>query len=304
MEDEEILEGNINIGSTYKKSRIVLHPAHFANKSAFKKTIGDLGAGWVGTENQIQELKVLLSLKDCPKFTGEPKLGIHKLDGEWVLVSSDKSIALDKEIDNVTFWNELSQQTKYEISDLKDIDHKDLSLIAEALINFNNDYIQAGVVGWMMALPFKARLVNAVPTVRRQFPILNLWGERGAGKTQTRGQDYITVLRRLRRIEENRRNDQVTLMLSAHATNLLPRIYDEYKPSKLMKNKAAEVSSFLRAVYDSQTGERGFSNNSGQGTVSYTYTAPVALVGEQILYESALKERITELFFYQTRQAR
>ncbi len=297
VENEEILEARANLGSGKRMSDMVLHPAHFASKAALKRILGDLGAGWVGSENQIQELKVFLSLLDCPKYESEQKLGIHEYEKEWILVASDKTLTASGEIEDLIHWSEQVKQVKYEISSIRPANNDEVAAIAQALIEFNDDFIQAGVIGWMMSLPFKARLIKAVPTVRRQFPILNLWGERGAGKTQTA--DRI-ILPFYGNFEGSRKVDEMTkytLMLAANSTNFLPIALDEYKPSKMGQGKAQEISSFLRGVYDSQTGERGFSDSTGSGVKSYTYTAPVIIMGEQSLFESALKERITEMFF-------
>ncbi len=297
MENEEVLEARANLGSGKRMSEMVLHPAHFASKAALKKVLGDLGAGWVGSENQIQELKAFLSTLDCPKYESEQKLGIHEYEKEWIMVTSDKTLTSSGEVENLIHWSEQATEVKYEVSSIGPANNDQIAMVAKALTEFNDDYIQSGVVGWMMSLPFKARMVKAVPTVRRQFPVLNLWGERGAGKTQTA--DRI-ILPFYGNFEGSRKVDEMTkysLMLAANSTNLLPMALDEYKPSKMGPGKAQEVSSFLRGVYDSQTGERGFSDATGFGVRRYTYTAPVIIMGEQSLFESALKERITELFF-------
>ena len=293
----EILEAGIQVSGSGPGADVVLWPVNWSTKAGFKAALGDLGAGWIGSEDEITRLKVLISLLPCPTYQSEPKLGIHKRDGAWILVATDKTLTKDGEIEGLIHWSDQTGKLKYETGKLKPAANSEVMDVADALLGFNEPSIMAGVVGWMMALPFKARLIEAVPVLRRQFPILLMWGERGAGKTKTA--DMI-ILPFYGDFEGARKIDEMTkytLMLNCHSTNTFPLALDEYKPSKLSRRQVREVSSVLRASFDGLTGERGFSNQTGQGTRLYTYTAPIIVLGEQTLIEPALKERIIELTF-------
>jgi hypothetical protein len=108
-----------------------------------------------------------------------------------------------------------------------------------------------------------------------RLPILLLWGERGAGKTKTADtiiQPFFSDFSGPRKVDEMTR---FTFMTNAHASNLVPTVYDEYKPSKLSPVQVQQVSSFLRSSYDAQIGERGgVDPRAGDEPHLYTYTAP------------------------------
>ena len=297
IERQEVLEALVCQNGSGKRSEITLWPHHFAQKASFKRALGDLGSGYTGSEDQLQEIKVLQAYKPCPKYEGESKLGIHLRSKQWVLVASDKTITTDGEIEDLIFWSDSPTRIKYQSGDIKTATPEDIGAVAGALTDFNAQGVCACVVGWIMAVPFKARLPKAVPQLRRQFPLLLLWGERGAGKTKT---VEAIVLPFFSDHEGARKCDEMTrftFMLNAHSTNLIPLAFDEYKPSKLNAKQVQDVSSFCRSSYDALTGERGQSGPDGLGSRTFTYTAPVVIMGEQSLIEPALKERIIEVIF-------
>lgn len=299
-ESQEHLEAAVHFANQNghgRPSRVTLAPGNWVSKSAFKKVMGELKASWKGNDDDLQDLKAYLSNLPCPIYTGEEKLGIHQKEEEWILVASDKTIAAKGEIDDLIHWTEVSTRTKYVIKDIEPASHKDIAEASRALSNFNAPEIMAGVTGWMMAVPFKARLANIIPILRSQFPILLMWGERGAGKTKTSEmiiQPFYADFETPRKVDELTR---YTSMQAAHCTNLIPLALDEYKPGKMSPKQANEVSTLLRGCFNSSTGERGYFDSTGHGVKSYTYTAPVVLMGEQTLIEPALKERIIELTF-------
>ncbi|RJX19011.1 MAG: toprim domain-containing protein [Desulforudis sp.] len=299
VERQEVLEALVCMNG-HGRSEVTLWPHHWASKVAFKKALGDLGAGWVGAEDEIQQIKVLTAEKPCPKYRGESKLGLHLRDGRWVLVASNRTLTATGEIEDLIFWSENSTRIGYEPDKIKPADAGETKQVVEALLDFNEPSVVAPILGWMGAVPFKARLVEAVPQLRRQFPILLLWGERGAGKTKT---VEMVLLPFFGDHEGPRKVDEMTrftFMLNAHSTNLVPLAFDEYKPSKLNPRQISEVSGFCRSCYNALTGERGQAGPEGLTSKVYTYTAPVILLGEQTLFEPALKERIIEVICTRT----
>lgn len=224
-------------------------------------------------------------------------MGIHKRNEEWILVASDKSMTPTGEIEDLIFWSDQTTRIKYETSQIKPATREETKLVARMFLDFNSLDVVASVLGWMMAVPFKARLVSVVPQLRRQFPILLTWGERGAGKTKTA---EIIILPFFGDFDGPRKIDEMTkftFMLNSNCTNLIPLVFDEYKPFRLSQRQVQEVSSFLRSSYNALTGERGHVGAEGLGVRLYTYTAPVMLMGEASLIEPALKERIIEVVF-------
>ncbi len=296
-EDYEILEARVaGDGFLYSAT---FQPQHWASRLLFKRRLGDLGAAFTGNDDDLQHLKAFLAAQSCPKCRAEKKIGFHQhKDKGWVLVGSDKSItASGEEISDLIYYNESSVPIKLNLGDRVDLPRETYESAAEAMGEFNAPDVVGAVIGFMTACPFRARLRVAVPSLNQQFPILLIWGERGAGKTKTA---EALILPFYGQEEAPRKIDEMTkftLMLSADATNLIPQVFDEYKPSKMKQRAVNETSNFLRSVYGAAVGERGTSVD-GLGTRRYSYTAPVALIGEQTTAsESALVDRIIEASF-------
>lgn len=296
VEDQEVLEAELTVADDQESScKLTLWPSHWSNKTAFKRQIGVLGAGFVGSESDLQELKVMLSKKECPTLEGKTKLGIHEHNGEWVFAATDKSLSANGEITDLIHWEKEGTDAEYRVGKIKPTVKDDFVAAAESLLRYNSWDITAPVLAWMVSLPFKERLKNAVPQLFSQFPILLLWGERGAGKTKTAETVIAPFFSRSTGLAKIDEMTKYTLMLDVSSTNLLPRIYDEYKPSKMKDWQRKEVSNVLRSTYNSAVGKRGNVGSEGLEQKEYSYTAPVCLIGEQVFTESALKERIIEV---------
>ena len=77
----------------------------------------------------------------------------------------------------------------------------------------------------------------------------------------------------------------------ASATNLMPLIFDEFKPAanKGKNNEAGQVSQAIRSSYNKAFESRGTQNREIDQTPFY---APLAIIGEQQLNEGAIADRI------------
>jgi hypothetical protein len=77
----------------------------------------------------------------------------------------------------------------------------------------------------------------------------------------------------------------------ASGTNLMPLIFDEFKPTAntSKNNETAQVSTAIRASYNKAFESRGTSQRDIEQTPFY---APLAVIGEQQLNEGAISDRI------------
>lgn len=296
VNNQDVLEGRIHVsGNGATGSDIVLTPSDWATRGAFRKKLGELGAGWTGSENELQELRVLLSRKSFQVVRGEAKLGFHRDEsGRWIFIASDKTITATDEIADLVHWKEYENSISYPIASIRPATTEETTPVLNALQTFNTPDVVAPILAWMFSLPFRARLRYAVPQLQGQFPVLMLWGQQGSGKTKT----IETAVLPFYAQSQPRKIDAVTtwtLLVNSHATNFIPLAFDEYKPWRLSPQQNNEISTFLRSVYNGATGERGFSNQAGRGVNEFTYTAPIILMGETGLQEEALRERIIEV---------
>lgn len=162
------------------------------------------------------------------------------------------------------------------------------------LFRFSRPDVVADLLGWFIACHWH----SAYHYLFRQFPLLQIYGEAGAGKTQT-----MIVLSRLHwyltpfEIKSATSFTPFTLDMHASTSSSAPLIIDEYKPRELRKkgNMYEKLKDVLKATYvGGSIGERGTVNKGGESTLSVVRSqasAPIAFMGEAIEMETAIIER-------------
>lgn len=170
------------------------------------------------------------------------------------------------------------------------------------LFRFNKPNVVADLVGWFVACHYRSAYLRLFS----QFPLLQVWGEAGAGKSQT-----IKMLGSMH--WNNPERVTITSAMSctpfamdsrASSSTSAPFLIDEYKPRELKRapgGKYEKIKDVLKASYiGSDIGERGkvdkFAENS-LTIIKSRATAPVCFMGEAIEMETAIIERCTPVQF-------
>jgi len=152
------------------------------------------------------------------------------------------------------------------------------------LININKPDIFWPVFGWYMATPFKPLLEDA----QIRFPLLNIFGGRGAGKTTT----LIYVMQPLIGYKEPKTYDcgmtEFALLSLLASTYSIPVSLSEFRRDSLGEQRFAKLSQRLRLAYDTGWEVKGKQN---QTTVNYRLSAPITVDGEDALLDPAAQER-------------
>ncbi|MBC8235923.1 hypothetical protein H8E77_40780, partial [bacterium] len=158
--------------------------------------------------------------------------------------------------------------------------------LAKELVNINEPNVILPIIGWFFAVPFKWHFMNHPDY--RHFPHLNIWGTRGSGKS--------SLAKLLWRMFGYTASDipsasqtRFALLRLFTSTNSYPICLDEYKPYDMKAGSPEAVRHFMRLSYDGMMDSRG---RPDQSVVSYRVVAPVCLIGESPIDESALMERI------------
>ncbi|MGK2884401.1 MAG: hypothetical protein ACSLE8_06430 [Rhodococcus sp. (in: high G+C Gram-positive bacteria)] len=162
------------------------------------------------------------------------------------------------------------------------------------LFSFTREDVAADLIGWFVACHYRSaylRLFN-------QFPLLQIYGEAGSGKSQT-----VWMLAHLHWFM----NDIAILSSSsctpfavdsqASTSTSAPFILDEFKPRELktQKGKYEKLKDMFKASYlGGDIGNRGTLNKGAEtniGLIRSKATAPVVFMGEAIEMETAIIER-------------
>lgn len=164
--------------------------------------------------------------------------------------------------------------------------------VIEALLNFNEPYVVANLLGWFTAA-FHRQIYHR--SRHRKFPLLQAFGQSGAGKSTT-----ISLLLRmhyyLAQVQLPHADSYTPYAASSmlQSSASIPVIFDEFKPRQ-MRDKVDRYRQMFRAAYNAGTLAKGSMNtdlNASWKNVSvYEISAPVGFIGEALETETALLER-------------
>lgn len=209
--------------------------------------VGSYGDYWVGTKYTISLTEV--NMNDYPPVIYAPRRG--------TFLETDYTPA-----DNVP---ELARQ------------------VYELFPKLNRSQVLAPALGWTVACVFKELLWTKL---RVRFPLLNLAGERGSGKTITVNNIVRPILGIVSPTSHEFNTTNFVRLAMLGSTNGLPISLTEYREGNSTRD--AEFAKQLRELYDRSDDSRGCSD---QSIITYPLLAPVVLDGEDFLQEPALMER-------------
>ncbi|NPV72334.1 MAG: hypothetical protein HPY89_00775 [Pelotomaculum sp.] len=138
------------------------------------------------------------------------------------------------------------------------------------------------MLGWFAA----ALLAPVVRLAWNEFPILNVHGGRGSGKSsllQAMSMAFFTV-----GSLGSARRPPFSLLREMSDTNMIPVILDEYRIYEIREDHRDTLHHLLRQAYKGGRETRG---RPDQTTVDYHLLAPVVLAGESMVEDAALRER-------------
>jgi hypothetical protein len=164
------------------------------------------------------------------------------------------------------------------------------------LFKFNRPDVVSSMLGWFVAAHFRSAYLLEM----KQFPLLQVYGEAGSGKSQT-----VMMLANLHWASP----DTVSIKSAMSCTPFVidthfststsaPCIIDEYKPRELKKapgGKFEKIKDGMKMSYiGGEIGGRGTINKNATNPMSVIAnkaTAPVVFMGEAVESETAIAER-------------
>lgn len=171
---------------------------------------------------------------------------------------------------------------------------RDMLPAVEDLFNFNCPEVVINSVGWFIAAHYRSAYLRLF----EQFPNLQVFGEAGAGKSQS-----VIMLSRLHWYRNSHGLATATSYTpfaidnKVSSSHSAPAIFDEYKPRELrsQRGKYEKMKDVLKNSYiGGDTGNRGTINRGGEtslGIIKSKCAAPLIFIGEAIENETAIVER-------------
>ncbi len=245
-------------------------------------------AAWQFLDNE-QSLRALLPFlmqklqsKGLPRVLATNTLGLHKIKGEWLYLGDKHTVSAENVWEGVKgplAW--LPLQREHPCLDLSPLPSKAyVQDLMGTVAELNEPETLWPIIGWYTM----ANLKPLCEQTGYRFPILNMAGTRGSGKTTL----ILRVFMKMFGQTEPKSYDAgttrfVTLSLMG-SSNAVPIAFSEFRYDAVL--------SFIRYIllsYDTGHDPRG---RPDQTTVDYPLSAPFSVDGEDVIDDPAAKERI------------
>lgn len=268
----------------------------FSSVQQFRRQIKKLASiemSFSGNENELVFVQDYMNAKykGYNHCLGLPYTGLYKKDGIWMYVGADKTVdASGKIMDSIISVVEDNKAIESGILDAKPITKSELRAISKDLFQFNTYERTVNIIGWCCCAFLKERLRQK----RIKFPHLVISGQAGSGKSETEEKIIQPIFSMQGGGIMCGGVSKFSILKTLNSTNLVPVIYEEYKPSRIGKVAVDLMSDALRGAYDCQVAQRG---RPDQSVVNYMRRAPIVVVGEAGFDEPAVRERIIDVQF-------
>jgi hypothetical protein len=297
FEAEVLLQGR-------SRGRQLIDLTTFLSKQKYVQfCMGHMGV-FRGTDNEVQAIAAIL--RDTAMKNNQVVYIVHRegvdliqrpeakekiLDFVWV---SPEKVETDSPI---TYKHRGSPSPdgifKSDLTDAPDFEASELSAsVIESLLNFNEPYAVANLLGWFTS----AFLRQVYHQLYEQFPLLQVFGQSGSGKTTT-----VSQLLRMHYylaspiILQSDSSTKFAIQSAVQSSASIPVVLDEFKPRQFGTGKYAALLQMLRSSYSAQTLAKGGMaseiGTSWRDIRLFSFSAPIAFLSEALEPETAILER-------------
>lgn len=248
---------------------------------------------WLGSEADLRSLLPYLMdklrAKDFPKVAATPMLGLHKIKERWLFLGQDQTTSASE------LWNGAegplawlpSGKLHPNIALGGEVTDGDLARLASLLPQVNQEASIWSLLGWYAAAAAKPWLESK----GYRFPILNITGTKGSGKTTLRQRVIMPLFGQ--HGPEGPESEPtaydagttkfVRLMLMG-SSNAIPIAFSEFRYERV-----EQFIGMVLLAYDTGHDPRGRADQTAQ---DYPLSAPVSVDGEDVIQDAAARERI------------
>lgn len=271
--------------------RLTFMTADFASAQKFKAVLNKrtISLSYMGSDGDLEVLKTYLAGLEWQVKRGVKALGLYERDGRWTYVDRSRAFAAGGEEVADMVQMEKCASIETALPEHPPISAERLMELGAPLLSYNEPAKTVTVLAWCAGC-FVKEMLRAAGV---KHPHLFLIGEAGSGKSTTLERVILPIFGRSRVVAAPQVTG-FTLMKDAASSNLFPQALDEFKPSKIEKNRLAALYNHFRDSYDGHEGVRG---RADQTQATYALLAPLVVAGEESPDEPAIRERGMELLF-------
>lgn len=289
---EDFIVGHVRAAGTNHVWEDVVWPrSSFNGVASLSKCLTKAAWVWLGRDQDVRGLLAMLINKlqadGVPLARATGVIGRHTVEGDprHFFVSNDSVLASDgsywaRPSDAPIMWVDHGREHPQLALQDRGWGPEDMRRLVELLPRINEEPKMWALIGWHMACALKSELER----LGYRFPILNLTGTKGSGKTTVVLRIFQPLLGYTAPVSYDIDTTHFVSMSLMGSSNGVPIAFSEYR--------AATEGEFLRRVllsYDTGMDARG---NPDQTTTQYPLIAPFSLDGEDKLEDPAALERM------------
>ncbi|MCD8197825.1 MAG: DNA primase [Lachnospiraceae bacterium] len=274
-----------------EKYRLTFMTTDFANQQKFKNLLNKntIALSYFGSDGDLELLKTYISQLEWTEKYGVKALGVYEYEGRYVFVTTEGSME-----HGGTAVADIVQLEKYKsiqtgILSCDMLAKEKLPVLGHWLMSYNEPAKAISILAWCAGCFLKEHMKRC----GIKFPHLFLIGEAGSGKSTTLEKVILPIFS-TSKVMAATQVTQFTLMKDAASSNVIPLPLDEFKPSKIDRQRLSVLYNHFRDAYDGHNGVRG---RADQTVVVYELAAPLVVAGEESADEAAIRERSVELLF-------
>lgn len=279
-----------------KKGQVLLEEKSWKTRSDFLSSIQGLGnIYYVGSDMDLQLIKgsLMTNTGNVPHVKRVHSYGIHHEEAADTHIFTYVEPGWSIDSNGVQNTHSLLGNRPPDAPQLQHVpvithEREGIGDIFHAFYTLNEPLPAAQILGWTMSCFLKRH----IETWRREFPLINVYGNASSGKTQGMmkfcqlfGVDYGRSADTIN--AENSRDFAIWKNLSDRETSAV--ILDEFNLSKLGKKRYNQIGGFLKDSYQRGTVERGTLSRSmesgaspfGASLMKFSLSSPVAVCSEQ-----------------------
>lgn len=267
----------------------VLPSSALATRHALKKWCTKVAWVWLGRDADVEALQIhlisTLQGMDMPHTYATHTLGLQEVDGQYYYVANDAvmdgkgNIWRSDDPGPVMYVDQNREVPVIQLGSLEP-NMSMLHDLASMLPRINDPEVIWPMIGWFMASPLKP----IIEELGYRFPILNIFGTRGSGKTTTILRIFHPLLGYSSEHSYDAKTTRFVTLVLLGSTYSVPIAFSEFRVASV-----GDFTRYILLAYDTGSDPRG---RADQTTRDYPLTAPFSVDGEDMVEDSASLERI------------
>ena len=173
------------------------------------------------------------------------------------------------------------------------VNDTELEIAIRALCNCNDPVQMAMMIGWFAACHYREHIQFEEP----QFPLLNISGNAGAGKSSLAVQ--VAMINGIDYTKAEFQNVEVGTMYPlikfVSSSTTVPRLIEEVNPRQLGPQRYGQIAGILKASWNKAPIQRGRITDREVGISEDRVSAPLVYTSEQTAVMPALRSRSVEV---------